>query len=75
MSDKLCDFIKKVNEDEAVRDKFNADKVGTMTDFGVSADDQQLILDGNMEELEKRCGDELCEVNSNPFILTYHSPH
>ena len=70
MADKLREFAEKLATDADLLDKFRTDKAGTMTDHGLSEDDQQLVLDGNVEELKKRVGEDLVSVKP---ILTYHS--
>jgi|GEM_PF-5060123 len=71
MADLLREFAEKLTTDTDLLGKYRADKAGTMTDFGLSQEDQKLVLDENIEELKKRIGEDLVTVKP---IITYHVP-
>lgn len=57
MPDLLVDFIAALSTDAEIAKKYKADAQATMTDFGVSAEDQQLLLDGDTAAIKKRLED------------------
>ncbi|MBL4787680.1 MAG: hypothetical protein JKY60_01025 [Kordiimonadaceae bacterium] len=69
MANLLRDFAEKMTDDTDFQKKFKADKGGTMTDFGLNAEEQKLILDENAKELRKRIGETWLPLR--PWV-TYH---
>ena len=55
MSDKLLDFMNKLNMDPALQSQFDANPSQSMVDFGVETSDIQMALNQDKEGLQKRC--------------------
>lgn len=63
MTDKLVEFLVALSEDTKLAESFKADKKAAMDDFGLGADDQQLIFDGDNEAIIERCGSAAKSLN------------
>lgn len=57
MADKLVDFAEALSKDADISKKFKSNPQGTMADFGLSKDDQALVLSGNAKAIQKRLDD------------------
>ena len=64
MTDLLVDFIAALSTDAEMAKKYKTDPEGAMTDFGVSAEDQKLLLDGDTAAIKKRLDDA-----GSPFLI------
>ena len=61
MATNLADFLGRVAQDPELLDAFRADKVGTMTEAGVSEDQQQAVLSGDPDRIRAALGGELMD--------------
>ena len=68
MTDKLVDFAEALSTDAELSKKFKSDPQGTMADFGLSEDDQKLVLSGDSAAIQKRLDD------AGSSFLIIHSP-
>ena len=68
MADKLVEFAEALSKDAELSKKFKTDPQGTMADFGLSEDDQKLVLSGDAEAIQKRLDD------AGSSVLFIHSP-
>lgn len=54
MADKLVDFLTKLSTDAELSKKYNDDPRSAVADFGLSAEDQKMVLSRSDEALQKR---------------------
>lgn len=64
MADKLVEFAEALSKDAELSKKFKSDPQGAMADFGLSEDDQKLVLSGDAEAIQKRLDDA-----GSPYLL------
>jgi hypothetical protein len=61
MATNLADFLDRLARDPDLLAAFRADKAGTMTEYGVSAEQQEAILSGDPDRIRAALGDELLD--------------
>jgi hypothetical protein len=55
---KLADFLEKLSSDPAFEAKYDADPTGTMEEFGLDAQQIDLVLNGTVKQIRKALHDE-----------------
>jgi len=70
MSNKLLDFLVAMAEDPDLRKAFDEDADACMTAHGLSAEEQDLVRRGDVEEIQRRVGDGV-NVMSDGHINAY----
>jgi hypothetical protein len=53
---KLLDYLNHLDKNADARDAHAADPVGSMTNFGLSQDEQDAALSGSKQQLADACG-------------------
>lgn len=53
---KLLEYLNTLDRDSAARDSHNRDPAAAMTAFGLSADDQAVLMSGNLSSIAAQAG-------------------
>ena len=69
---KLLDYLNHLDKDSAARDAHAADPAGSMTNFGLSQDEQDALMSGDKQRIADACGISAADM---PAILIPQKPY
>ena len=65
----LHEFLDALSADPVLLQQYEADKVATMTAFGLSDADQQLLLTGTNKEIRDKLKKEIAKHNLDAYVI------
>lgn len=72
MATNLADLLSRLAQDQELLAAFRADKVGVMTEYGVSQEQQEAILSGDPDRIRAAVGGEL--MDDQGLNVAFFSP-
>ena len=72
---KLLDYLNHLDKNADARDAHAADAVGSMTNFGLSQDEQDALMSGDKQRVADACGIPVEQVQTMHTPNSYNTPY